>query len=126
MKRRTLQEFIKAGPHFPVSRSEYLDAGRLTAYVRAGRYHLDRQAETPTYLLAFGISNVSLKLSDQGKGIFRDFIVEAERLAAELGYAVIRVEEVMNPSLFDWLCMHGYQLYLKDCPTPTLFKYLQE
>lgn len=126
MKRRTLQEFIKAGPHFRTPRSEYLDAGKLTAYVRAGRYHFDRQAEGPTYLLAFGISNVSLNLRDQGKGIFRDFIVEAERLAKELGYAVIRVEEVMNPSLFAWLHTHGYQLYRKDCATPTLFKYLQE
>lgn len=122
MKRPTLQEFLEKGRRCILPQSEYLSAAPLTVYARAGRYHYD--IDTKKRRMAFGISNVSLHKKHHGKGIFREFIMQAEQLAKTEGYEVIRVEEVLNPKLREDLHKHGYVLYRNECLAPILFKYL--
>jgi len=122
MKRPTLQEFLEKGRRCILPQSEYLSAAPLTVNARAGRYHYD--IDTGKCRMAFGIANVSLHQKHQGKGIFREFIVQAEQLAKAEGYEVIRAEEVLNRKIREDLHKHGYVLYRNECLAPILFKYL--
>lgn len=92
-----------------ILRSKFFNESGVVVYLRAGKYHYDRKTNRRYW--ALGVSNINLtNPKDQGKGLFRGFIVQLEALAKELKYRFVRVEEVHNQELLMGLEKHGYQV----------------
>lgn len=104
------------------TRSVWFYGEELDVYLRAGEYHLN--LETKQYQFALGISNVNKK-PDAAKGSFKKLITALECYGKELGYDVLRVEEVRNRTLFQGLRTHGYVLRPGTDLDPTLVRELQ-
>lgn len=102
-----IRQFIESQRAARIVRSVWFEDDNIKVYLRAGEYHVD--PETREWKYAVGVSNVYvIRQADQGKGYFKELMVNIERWAKEYGYDVMRVEEVRNVKLQNWLSKHGY------------------
>lgn len=106
----------------PVNRSLWFNEDYLNVYLRAGRIynHIDRK-----FQVGVCVSNIEVLREHRGRGHFREFLQELEKLAAELGYRDISFESVGSPRLERILDKHGYTKSDREYdPWPNYYKQL--
>lgn len=119
-------DFLTDKPKEPFNKRQWFQDGLLDIYIRAQYTYHESKVISAVTLASFEVKSDDPDDLEKnfGKGIFTSFLNEVEELAPKLGYDCIKVENVLNSRLADFLKRRGYTVKKNgdDEMCPTLVK----
>ena len=101
-------------------RNQWIQEGKLRAYVRKSVRLLDSKSPTATPCLDIG--SVEVDENHRGKNIFKQFLSKFELKAKKLNRAIY-IESILNPRLTKFLLSNGYSFVPRYSDlSPSMFK----
>lgn len=94
----SIEEFLRSKDH-----NAWIDLDPVSAYVRKSLRCIELDM-----VPVFDLASFSVEEQEQGKGHFKNFIIDLEKLLESTKYEFLYLENVLNPILITYLPKIGF------------------